>query len=436
LLGGVPAGAQEEDPATQPTSQDAATQPEPANLPPTNGEGAGEAEEAQESPDTLAVLPPTVEGGAADQEVGALLASLLATRLAVLGGIPVFSADEVQALLTNEATRQHLGAKDDGLLSELAGNMGARRLVTSHLVRGDAGLTWDVSVVSQTDGQVLQRARAQSGTAQGLVGQVDEVTLQLLGRGREASLTTAAARHRLGLTRQGDLDAFRRYREGHPTLSTQEAFTSFLLDHNLESKRLAMAQAVLLTIPAVAFSGACCLLVTGQYGILYGRPEISLVTVPASLPLVAAGSLAALVASVLSVVDLLDLGRVRVKESGCCRDDSAIAEEEQDNRFRLGTSVWSALSGAGTVMLSVGTLTLAGSVLVVPGILMKPPTGTPRPNPVFLPAALLYNLAFFVLPACCCGTTCVGCASGLTTLVPPRSVVESGSLPALEEDDP
>ncbi|MEW5851764.1 MAG: hypothetical protein AB2A00_23445 [Myxococcota bacterium] len=277
---------------------------------------------------SAAVLPVNVRvETAVAQEMAALLTSTLTLKLAETGGYRVIGADEVLSLLEHEAERQRTGCADDGCLAEIAGALGAQLLVTGEVVSVGRNLTWTEKVLDHARGAVIRSASISGRTLQALASQVDEMAAALAGNTAALELSGPRARERLGFVDEEDLRAFKEYREEHPERTTSEALTRFVIERNLESPRLAVLEGAL-------FSGATFLTIavlllgtTSVLGLLHVQNGgISLAASSVACLLAPVALLSGVAALVVSVVDAQDLGRVKVKRSGCCRQDSDIRD--------------------------------------------------------------------------------------------------------------
>jgi hypothetical protein len=425
-----PVAAEPTPPAAEPPA------PPPAPAPAVAPSGAAPAPAPVAPADVLAVLPIRVVGGGA-QEAAPLLSTLLAAELEQLSDARVISAGEVDALLQNEAERQGVGARDDGALQEIVGALGARRVVTGELGRQGALHVWHVSLVATEDNSVETRVDVKARTVEALTAQVRDVAFTLLGRADEVKLEGAAAQKRMGLEREEALVEFSRYRQSQPDVTTTEAFTRFLLDHNLESNGMAVAQAVLMM-------GAALL---GAVAIGAGMLSVTALTVFRSPPLVLAfGGLVWLLllpalamgttGLVLAIVDAFNPGRVVVKSDGCCRDDAQIHDESQQTRLRRVAALGISLAGPASIIVGLAGAQiyfLASTFLPAAGIGYK----TSDEYSLALVTSPLYLLSTYCMScslvcsyACCLLPLCVGSPTGLFLLFwPDKAVVQDVEVP-------
>ncbi|MEW5848909.1 MAG: hypothetical protein AB2A00_08845 [Myxococcota bacterium] len=295
----------------------------------------------------LAVLPVTVKVTGDQANAASLfLTNGLAAALPEFRAYDVVSMDEVQAILTAEANREKMGCDDATCLTEIAGALNAQLLAVGTVTQVGEALIWSQRVVDQRSEQVLHAASIHARSLQGLVAQIREMAALLCGRAEAVSLKGRKARERLGFTSVADLQDFRRYREEQRELSTSEALTQYIIAHNVESNRLAVAEAAAFGIAAVVTAGAVGLpLLGGAISSTTGTLVPSFVLSLPLLVLIPVALTAGTVGVVLSVVDALNLGRLEVHRTGCCRNDADIQDAENDDGIRT-VSALSILAGA------------------------------------------------------------------------------------------
>jgi DNA-binding SARP family transcriptional activator/TolB-like protein len=157
--------------------------------------------------DPVAVLPFRVTGG--DSMFSALaegLVDLLTTRLSAGAGLRVIDPRTALAAWHRSVNpeRPELGQQE---LVELAGNLGARRVITGSIVRAVGDVTLAASLLSVPEGTVRAQASL-TGEADSLISLIDHLTAELL------SLEAGEAEHRLSALTSTSLPALRQYLEG------------------------------------------------------------------------------------------------------------------------------------------------------------------------------------------------------------------------------
>ena len=318
---------------------------------------------AAEPPPPVAVFPVAIKVPlASPQDASTLLTSLLTDAVAQTGRFRVLGADEVSALIAQEAERQGMGCSDDGCLAELAGALGVRLVVGSDVTGQEGALLWSVSLVDQMDSTVVRRASVPGANLEELVPQVAEVALVVAGDEEGAALQGEAARRRFGLRSKEDLAQFAAYRKAHPKASTPDAFTSFILEHNVESRALSVATAVALATGVLGTAAATVLAGASVTGLLLFGLAVPLL-LPLQLVLGLVGLGAVTVGLVLAVVDSQNTGRVVVDRKGCCRNDRELRAAARQTGWHRGSSAIALLAGA-ALLLAGWTLPLVGAALV------------------------------------------------------------------------
>ncbi|MEW5847723.1 MAG: hypothetical protein AB2A00_02875 [Myxococcota bacterium] len=317
---------------------------------------------------TLAVLPVRmITAGAAGAEGSIMLTSALTARMQEASGYRVLSTDEVQEMLSHEAVRQAAGCAEDSCLTELLGAIHSELVVLSEVRPVGGVLLFTSSLIRQSDASVVERASTQGRTLQSLVAQTEEMALALAGKPESAVLEGPVAMQRLGFTTPEDLAAFRTFREEHPQATTTEALTEFIVQHNVESRALVAGEAVAFGLSAV---GALALVMV--FLPVYGAVVSSTVNPPllmaVAVPLAITGPLVVLSAMVgvaLAVVDALNLGRVAVRRSGCCRRDADIHDANGTDGFHKALALFIALSGPFTAAMLFQGLGIYGAMVAV-----------------------------------------------------------------------
>ncbi|MEW5855333.1 MAG: hypothetical protein AB2A00_41550 [Myxococcota bacterium] len=317
------------------------------------------------SPSATAVLPVQMrlEDPAAAASAS-LLTNALTAQLGQVAELKVISPDEVAALLQEEGERQQLGCTDDGCLAEIAGLLGARYLVTGEVESLGSTLSWRAALLDQRSGTVVRRATVRGRTVTALLAQAEELAAALMGKTEALALQGRDAARKLGFTNEGDLAQFRDFRAQHPESTVGEALTEFILVRNRESRRLAVAQAGLfllsgvLLMPTVMLGWAPTMMPAATPDPTLSA-VVGLVVGTLGLLALAAGMATATAGLVLLVVDVLDLGRVAVRRSGCCRQDADILDAQRNTAD---------LRAAGLVTLLSGPVAAAGSVALFIGM--------------------------------------------------------------------
>lgn len=316
------------------------------------------------STDSIAVLPMRAQSqDAAAEPMAALLTNLLTTRLAEVASRKVISADEVADLLRHEADRQQVGCNDDGCLAEIAGALGARFLVVGGISQAGSEVLWEASLVDQQTAQVVEHSLVRVRKLGALPAQVEDVALRLSGRGADVGLEGAG--DRLGFVDAGALAAFRSFRAAHADLAPSEALTEFIMERNRENGWLAAAEvgAFAATLPLILLTSASAAMSWGLAAFPFGLPQIFAVLTMVTGALL----LAALTTGVVLVVlDAMNVGRVKIRRSGCCRDDAALLDAEKESTLQRLAS--GAVVSMGAAALAAG---IAGFALplVVGGLL-------------------------------------------------------------------
>jgi DNA-binding SARP family transcriptional activator/TolB-like protein len=161
---------------------------------------------ARES-DPVAVLPFRVVGGDSILSgLGEGIVDLLTTRLSAGAGLHVIDPRTTLAAWHRSVSpeRPELGQQE---MVELAGDLGARRVITGSIVRAVSNVTLAASLLGVPDGSVRAQASL-TGEADSLVSLVDRLTAELL------SLEAGEAEHRLAGLTSTSLLALRQYLEG------------------------------------------------------------------------------------------------------------------------------------------------------------------------------------------------------------------------------
>jgi hypothetical protein len=121
----------------------------------------------------IALLPLAPLGGV-PKETAQLLGDALAGELRKRSGVSVLTQADVAALLGVEKTRQMLGCTDSGCMAEIAGALGADRVVHGSLGRVGESLVVNVSALDP------RRAAASSSVSERLRGAGEEAFLDVL----------------------------------------------------------------------------------------------------------------------------------------------------------------------------------------------------------------------------------------------------------------
>lgn len=389
------------------------------------------------APAPLAVLPLKVSSADADN-IGPLLTAALTARLQALGDYRVLSADDVAEMMANEQDRQGAGCSDADCLAELAGALGARFVVQGELVRTPSGWLMSTALLDTADATVKGRSHVAGSSAQALLSQAQEVALQLVGRGDEAKLAGPAARERLGLTRDEDLAEFRSFREKRPEMSTDEALTRFIVDRNRESDALAWgefaafgtAAGLVLTMIVTGFTGYLA------FVSLY-QPAIMAASAVGALCLGLGAVVAGGTGLVLAIVDAFNIGRVKVRGRGCCRQDPDIRDAERRDGAQLAAALGILLSGPiSSTFMAFGYMffgmTIAAASLT--GLGRSQYNLYTSADYAQDPLANLANTLFFIgfactVPLTCCPLLFATPAGAALLLWPSRPFVEADDAP-------
>lgn len=378
-------------------------------------------------PIPLAVLPVVVHvGDQKAREGSTLLTSVLATKLAQDGTYRVISADELQELLQNENERQGIGCSDDGCLAELAGALGARLVVTGEVSALDRTLTWSASLVDQHDGEVVRRAMARGASVQALMAQADEMAMALTGKVADTRLTGKRAARRLGLENTEDLKTFRAYRQERPELSTGDAFTQFIVEHNLEHNGMAVAQAVTLVGAA-----GCIVLMTalamGSFTASYNfrQPALTILTAAPVLLLGPLGIGLGITGLTLAIVDAFNPGFVKVKKEGCCRDDAEIKDAASKSGLRRASALAILMAGPVQILSQLVVILLYSTTsTAIPALGLGYSTSSPMEasaylNPLYLVGVYFSSCAYMCTFCISWMPLCLGTTVGALLLLWP-----------------
>jgi hypothetical protein len=392
--------------------------------------------------DTAAVLPVRVSPGAAvDGRLVTTLGWALTEQLSMVAPYRVLGAEDVEALLAQEAQRQAAGCRDDQCLAEVADALGARWVVSGDVTVLGGVLLWTATVVERSSTTVVARASRRGPSMEALVAQAPEMALELAGRPGGGSLEGTVAQQRFGFPSPAGLRAFSAYREAHPAWTTAEALTRFLVVRNRESRGLALAQALLYGGAGVAAAVAAAACVSGLVmGSSLGRPALALLPVLGSELLGLAALVLGAGALGLSAWDAANVGAVAVDRTGCCRDDQALEAEARDTGLERGLALVTVLAGpasvaggcVGAAVSSQVALALVGAGgFVAEGGEAAWASQQVASDPAWVP------LALSLIPALCCAgpvalmPLLLGTPAGLLHLLwPARSWVADGALVA------
>jgi hypothetical protein len=347
---------------------------------------------AQDQRPIVAVLPVTSQDPAVE-EVGGLINAALSEELAASGAWRVITADELGALLRSHADAQLSGVGTGEGLEEALAAQGAQRVIQSALVRQPRGWSWTCSLVQLNTGSVVARGQVDASSVEALVAATQDMAAVLLGRTSSTALEGKRVQRRLGLRSKEDLAAFRVYRQQHAQRSMSDALTAFILERNGESLPLAAAQAGSFLGAAVLASLSAgmlgCMVGALAYGwgtggavVLIGLASGVLLLTPAILGLLGLGA-------TLLVVDLFNVGRVRVANKGCCRNDSALEEAQANNGPHRAAAAAMALAGPAACLGTFGAYSVGVTLFSVVGFFVPP---QPR-------SALAYVFFYFFVAA-------------------------------------
>lgn len=415
----------------------------PAPLPPVRVDPKPETPQTWEK--IAVVLPvkvhPDIPGG---QEAAVLLTSMLTSSLAQQGSYKVIGQEEVDAVLKVEATRQAVGCEDDVCLAEILGALGARYVVTGDIVPVSGSLLWTESLADRQTHTVVNRMAMQGRSVQSFSAQVEEVAAVLCGKQAETDIRAPDARERFGFASDAEFAQFRTFRATHPELTTGESLTKFIIARNKESTRLAWLQAALFSgagMLAVAASLAQLELGDNLLADFLQVPELTPGAYLLSILLGSGAVVLGLSGIVAVVVDMLDKGRVTVHESGCCRNDADIHQEERDDRAHLTAAMAVLMSGPGHILMGL----LAQSVLFplsYAGTLLRFSSVAVLPERSNVPAIVTCSnqcaSGCLALPACVvgCAPLCLNTPIGLALVLKrPAPLLTKGSPPPRTSPD-
>lgn len=300
----------------------------------------------------VAGLPLTgLDGSPVNVTLATMLTQALTTALARTSKAQVVSYDEMAALVAHETNRLRLGC--EGCAENLKSVLGVQRVVSSNVAVAAGDYVWTVTVADVRTAVVLSSTQVRAGTAAALLARAEEVALALTGKPDTSRLEGPNAQQRLGFARAQDVEDLRRYRNNHPHLPLSSAVTQFIVEHNQESRLLALAEAGAVVTSIVLAVGACGLVGVG----MLAPKGLLLVTSCGACTLTMAGQLALLAAGVLLLLDVMDFGRVEVSADGCCRDDAALQDAESRTDWTRVLGVLLLLSGpTGAALATLATL--------------------------------------------------------------------------------
>lgn len=361
-----------------------------------------------------------------------MLARVLAARFGVRGTWQVVSMEDVEALMRQTADAQAVGcSRREDCNIEVGDALGADMLVDGQLRGVGERLEWQASVTELKTSTLVRRVSLQARTLDALAQRADDLALMLLGLAPAPLARGRVAARKLGFEDASEFKTFARERAAHPELGLSEALTDHILAHNQESPRLMWAQAVtLLGSLAVLVAAGLGLPVTalvmgmGPPGALCGLGLgcVTALAGPAAIALSVTGA-------VLAVVDVLDLGRVSVREDGCCRDDARVASAQRPQRLARALAMASAVLpplGLTFILLSDGLALPALFVGFLLATAVSPALGplVPRDTSYIVVPLLCWAGNCLTLPFCALLACPVATGAGtLLTLWPSRPLL-------------
>ncbi|MEW5851489.1 MAG: hypothetical protein AB2A00_22055 [Myxococcota bacterium] len=367
---------------------------------------------------TVTVSPSTPESEA----VAELMTNTLTDHLARLKVYDVMAPHEVQALLANEQERQMMGCEADTCLAELAGALGVRFLVVGRVERVQDHHLWTARIVDQTAGTVVSAGAMKAATLASLVAQVEDMARVLCHLEPITDDDQRAAR-RWGFVDVRDARDFRTYRLTVPELSTGEALTRYIVRHNAESNALAVAEAATVLTGSMLLAASFAGTIFAALAMLSDATTVSLLSLGGAGVMFHLGVAAMAAALVLLVVDALDLGRVPVRDSGCCVDARTVADVEADDGVTRSSALAMLLAGPLTVAVGL-TLVMTGAVVIrtynISGGAQRFRLPSDGNDTVWTLSAFTGLFAFPLLPVALCLPLVVATPTGLWQLFSPQ----------------
>jgi hypothetical protein len=348
-----------------------------------------------------AVMMPARVGGTPSQEDTASLRGVeraLAEALARHGNLHILTQTEIAALLSQEQQSQLLGCEAESCMAEIADALGAEVTVLTQ-VDVTPGL-WSLrcALVDRRSALTLRRAAVKARDLDGLLQSVDVVARQL-GSGVLHTLEDPRLAARLGTSDAGLTQLRAQAAAADEDVTTR--WTELLIQRNRESSALALAQgglwiaAGLLAVlggatAAMAYSYFTVATPPAKQDVLtvglgygYGQPltdtggrlrfpwAAAVVAMLAPVPLWLAAVGTGVAALVLGVVDRLNLGRIPVQRSGCCRDEEKIKAATAPTLAQRLAPVAAALGG-GVALLGVVSFAACGNPVTQVAALVVP----------------------------------------------------------------
>ncbi|MEW5851488.1 MAG: hypothetical protein AB2A00_22050 [Myxococcota bacterium] len=298
--------------------------------------------------------------------------------------------DEIVAMAGAEAAHQLQGCEAESCLADIANALNAELVVSAGLRAFRRGLALDASLVRRADAHVLRRASVHAPSLGALLVSIDVIARQLAGGARIAADDPRLAA-RLGTTPAVAEEVAQVVRTS-PDTDVMTEWTRRIIQANSEPgfHPLAVGTLVLAAGACVLMAGAVAGFATGlsYYATtLQGPPPDEtlegwelpaypnrinpdgtynfpvlhlLIPLLAPVPLLLLGGVALLAAAGVAVHDRMDVGRIPVASTGCCRDEEELAEARRPTAARR----------AGPVLATLGSLLALGAPWCLPVMLL------------------------------------------------------------------
>ena len=293
------------------------------------------------------------------QSAARTLEGQVAEALARHAGFDVVTRVELGSLVGAALQAQLLGCDAESCMADIADAMGTQLMVTQRLDLADGYWNLLSTLLDVREARALRRAQIRARGLDQLLASVD-ILARTLAAGSNVAVDDPQLMTRLGTNEEG-LAALQDRVKGKD-VDVVSAWTQLVVDKNSESGRLSLLQGSLAAgvgVSAVTTAVVAAVAAGYYFNLLYafqlkhaeeGAPLMfpwlaALVALVAPLPpaLVLGGLMAALVG--VSVWDVLDLGRVKVKRTGCCRDEPQVQAAGHRTPLRFA-SVIVAAAGA------------------------------------------------------------------------------------------
>jgi TolB-like protein len=221
----------------------------------------------------LAEEPPPLTSGAvfpmqvrtehpARDELGRLMATSLAAALGKQSTMRLITMEDVAEGLAYETQVSLAGGNNTEALTELGNALGVDVVVTGDVVASADHVVWTATLLDARTSVIRARGTVRAGNVDALPTAAEDMALQLTAKGG-SSKTTVLRAEQLGLESEGDLAAFRSFREARPASTTGEALTAFIMEHNTESTVLAVAEGALLLTSNLLLAAASSATIVG-----------------------------------------------------------------------------------------------------------------------------------------------------------------------------